>query len=1144
MKSHRFREGENLDDIARANGFRLAETIWNDPSNGALRGLRKSPYALEPGDVLRIPDLEVRVEDAETARRHVFRLVRRARPAYYSRLESPLSTTPATIMPVFAATGSHRVDVSFVPQIAGALVHVARTSPSLRFRALIAARGVCAERAMAGSCARFLRGERAAWLADALSRHDSRDIQTLLTWAANVRGLPTDPGAIDGSFGPMSREALRHFRVATDIDAGERQLTPDHQPRPEEDLGALFDLLERHLSETPGLGVEGLLEARARISMASPDWIDFTRFDPILGSSAPGSGLDLVLFDEQAYQGVASELARELGRPGAFYFLPVLPQVQLDTPEPLVADFLDIEDVHFGVDRYVLLPTELQDPPAGDSWGLGGIDVLVAALLHAQRHPNRQMLVAGHTDTTHDKNTNLRLSVKRANGVYFALGGYAFASEWITHAREGGTHDDVREILRWIDRRFRYTCRPSDRDKPNPVEDALALDAFHRQFNEDVDLYANEGNPYAPAYAKKVTEGPLVTNDTWRAFFDLYQWYLASRLGMSMTDLGVLQFNMGTMKPPVVGCGEHQTRDLNARLLRRVAGYPDLSEPPNAGDRRVEIIFFDYDEAQAVLDFPCHPTSDVTACRPELCVLYDQAFWQFRRIALEPEKMGTIALVRRVVRRADFEAGTFEEQPGGSFTPFLGESGALDFDINVPYVPFKGSIEATLARRTSQGAYHPVTTLQMAFKADDQDTVSVRLVWDGTVKYSVPRHLSDRHVFDENQSAVVFAPCREMRPGEPARFGAFVLQRARLLDKDGAVAGNLKPDAALQNEAALVVVPLIEIIMERNLARGLLDCGFGDDLSFIPFLKLFRESVFERIYRAFADLGIRFVDTVSGDKRRTQGMPVFIKSEQSATTPDNSPGVTVVTMSGPAYRCSNNLFFWTDRAEGSQCFSNMHFSTLMVKNSPVAPVGDRALFQEIFAPLGVAANSYWYVPGPTSDDLMGNADVVLEVKVCAPRSQSEDGTVTGRATEVDANNCNTSTDSAGLAVIQSSDGARVPPLRAAQLQRALRAAVGYTVTGVAHELGHYVGAVSSLSKNTWIDVDGTRVQSPHAQGAGDHDPTASVDGLMQSGFDITLAQAIGETSHPLQFNARQRDYLHAMFPLAGAFDRTPGNGTS
>ena len=66
-------EGDCIGSIAFANGFTWS-TLWNDPSNAALKQKRKDPNLLLSGDVVHIPDLRIEQVPCATDQRHSFRL--------------------------------------------------------------------------------------------------------------------------------------------------------------------------------------------------------------------------------------------------------------------------------------------------------------------------------------------------------------------------------------------------------------------------------------------------------------------------------------------------------------------------------------------------------------------------------------------------------------------------------------------------------------------------------------------------------------------------------------------------------------------------------------------------------------------------------------------------------------------------------------------------------------------------------------------------------------------------------------------------------------------------------------------------------------------------------------------------------------
>ncbi len=72
MIRYQVSQGDCASSIAAKFRFRDFRTIWDDPSNHALRVLRLDPNILFPGDTVVIPDREERVEEAATGQRHVY----------------------------------------------------------------------------------------------------------------------------------------------------------------------------------------------------------------------------------------------------------------------------------------------------------------------------------------------------------------------------------------------------------------------------------------------------------------------------------------------------------------------------------------------------------------------------------------------------------------------------------------------------------------------------------------------------------------------------------------------------------------------------------------------------------------------------------------------------------------------------------------------------------------------------------------------------------------------------------------------------------------------------------------------------------------------------------------------------------------
>jgi hypothetical protein len=73
MLQHTVDQGECFSSLARRYGFPTIDALWTHPANADLRQKRQDPNVLFPGDVVAIPEKELREEARPTDQRHKFR---------------------------------------------------------------------------------------------------------------------------------------------------------------------------------------------------------------------------------------------------------------------------------------------------------------------------------------------------------------------------------------------------------------------------------------------------------------------------------------------------------------------------------------------------------------------------------------------------------------------------------------------------------------------------------------------------------------------------------------------------------------------------------------------------------------------------------------------------------------------------------------------------------------------------------------------------------------------------------------------------------------------------------------------------------------------------------------------------------------
>jgi hypothetical protein len=746
--------------------------------------------------------------------------------------------------------------------------------------------------------------------------------------------------------------------------------------------------------------------------------------------------------------------------------------------------------------------------------------------------------------------------------------------EWADLAAQHAVEDDAWEYLRWTSERLGYDCWPSPADAPNPARDAKALLAFRRRYNQDVaDLagIAPEDNPYHPAFTRPLNLRGALNREDWRAFFEMMQKYFVRALRTPMSQLLDLQtkLNFGSEG---LGCGESHPFDREERERRRLALYPDQNLGEQPRDRRVEIVFLDPDEA-ALLPTPmlCHPKPDAAACKPELCMLYDQKLIEFQRLSPVPQK-GKIEIIERTVMR-DNRLFTDEEQvlveeASGDFTPILGEKVRILVRVTPPYTPFEGTLRLAIGRRTKEeeklisrvAVLHSMAENGDMFVTLTKSTLVV-LEWDGLATEEVPREYSNRQIHDEIQDKMVFIPMMEMKPDQRAKHGPYVIEIVQLFAKDGTIAAQYAPDEDERDELTMVVQVVVDLIFTDESWKVLNAVGFGDtrEASTVPFVQVYRAAVALRTSYYLRVANHRLV--VSPNRANaTTGLRVELDCAQhwvqvggeydpagGEMGPSKTKGETNTGFRLDGGEFFGNLFLWYEE------FSSAHPNAKNVGNRVCDIVVYSAVLLEetmgdegyqacisAFGRVGFPADRRmrWVRAPKGAYESTMKEDLRLFGGPNAPRVHGEDGVVVGQVQLLDQSYIEPEVDPVtGLITLATTNVYSVPVLRALDIQRALNAVVGYAAVILAHELGHLLGATASPDSRSqpfpMPDASGT---GPYMnQDEGEHDRQVTLTGLMVAGEKWPRAQLLGVSGSERSFAAAQRAYLMTVLPRASDF---------
>lgn len=198
-----------------------------------------------------------------------------------------------------------------------------------------------------------------------------------------------------------------------------------------------------------------------------------------------------------------------------------------------------------------------------DAHGVSGLGCIAQMLAYARLHPERHLLIVGHTDTSGSKSHNRGVAERRASHLAALL--RADVDAWIASCAADGTTADLAAHLQWAARRFGWPCDAGIVDhETQALRDAIATWREHAAIVTGIHI--ERSSP--------------PSSDDWRLAYALFDLALAEELDLDLGTLGQLRAGLHWCDPPIVGAGELWPRALVGK-----------NGVASAVNRRTEVLF-------------------------------------------------------------------------------------------------------------------------------------------------------------------------------------------------------------------------------------------------------------------------------------------------------------------------------------------------------------------------------------------------------------------------------------------------------------------------------------------------------------------------------------------------------------------------
>ncbi|KMQ50233.1 hypothetical protein CHISP_2904 [Chitinispirillum alkaliphilum] len=212
------------------------------------------------------------------------------------------------------------------------------------------------------------------------------------------------------------------------------------------------------------------------------------------------------------------------------------------------------------------------------------ISELVTVTCYAHDFPDKELVLFGHTDQTGSEGYNYELSRLRSCAVKALLDGDETAWAEITNKRS--RVKDYQQILKTLSTSHNWPCDPGAVDDMNGPQTEEGVESFQEMYNTK--------------YNETITQDGKIGPQTWKAIFKTIRSFVETESRKLTAEDTLPEFSYGYNGKGVYPCG---------------GSFPiEGTDPKDARNHRLEIVFYDRAQAPELLD---HPDEDVMVTREE-----------------------------------------------------------------------------------------------------------------------------------------------------------------------------------------------------------------------------------------------------------------------------------------------------------------------------------------------------------------------------------------------------------------------------------------------------------------------------------------------------------------------------------------------